>query len=119
MLVRRRSPPQNYMHAISRRIFQDSTISKHSGDVFDVIKGYHGSDLRDASCVVKLEVIDDVLAVLGAGCSTALARLIVATIYPNATEIEYASLRFNDGRSTSCVERVSSNRGLIGRYIKY
>jgi hypothetical protein len=88
VLVRSRPPRQSDMYTTARGILQGKFSQDSIGDVVDVIRGYHGSALRDETGVVKLEVTDAVRAVLGSGCSTALARLIVATIYPKATEID-------------------------------
>lgn len=83
---RGRSSRQSDMYSIARSIMHGKFAPEAISDAVDVIRGYHGSGLRDETGSIKFEVSDAVRAVLGSGCSTALARLIVATLYPKNYE---------------------------------
>ena len=74
------------MYTIARSILHGTFAPETINDAVDVIRGYHGAGLRDENGSIKFEVSDAVRAVLGGGCSTAMARLIVATLYPKAYE---------------------------------
>lgn len=77
---------QGDMYSVARGILVGKYTYDAINDAVDVIRGYHGSGLRDASGGIKFEVTDAVRAVLGSACSTAVARLLVATLYPRSLE---------------------------------
>jgi len=78
VLVRSRPPRESDMYTTALGILQGKFSQDSIGYVVNVIRDYHGSALRDETGVVKMEVNDAVRAVLGSGCSTALARQIVS-----------------------------------------